>query len=330
MWDTPNPPRLDSCRFVPRKGPIPRRVRTVSFDEHVTGITVFCSSGHTYGIYVHRGKLSSAFDTYMKFPKPLRWSFVWLYFPLAPGEAIEDVWIRCRKSRSNTANDGPALVVSILLAHRQSSDDKQMQTSFDRLQTFGHYLAPSNWPGSSYQRHYHLCSRPIDSLLYHDPDPGHPILYFGTSRADCAERESESCPSYSTARYASYRSRASLENVENIQCFYVLGKDSAQDSVPVHFCIGMLLEYSNKRREALGQCKIGTLQSIHAAPARIYMKFEPNSPGLLIQFGSDHPAELGWVVIEMIGEITWWFKQNNAVSISHSGKWVTSLPVNVR
>jgi hypothetical protein len=114
MWDVPNPPRLDSCRFVPHKGPIPRRVRTVSLVEHVTGITVFCSSGHTYGIYAHCGKLSSPFDTYMKFPKLLRWSFVWLYFPLAPGEVIEDVWVRCRKSRSNTTYDGPALVVSIL------------------------------------------------------------------------------------------------------------------------------------------------------------------------------------------------------------------------
>jgi hypothetical protein len=124
MWDIPNPPRLDLCRFLPRKSPIPRRVRTVSLDKHVTGITVFCSAGHTYGIYVHRGKLSSAFGTYMKFPKALRRSFVWLYFPLAPGEAIEDVWIRCRNYRSNTANDGPALVVSILPAHHNPSDDK--------------------------------------------------------------------------------------------------------------------------------------------------------------------------------------------------------------
>jgi hypothetical protein len=62
----------------------------------------------------------------------------------------------------------------------------------------------------------------------------------------------------------------------------------------------------------------------------MYMKFEPNSPGVLIQFGPDRPAELGWVVIEMIGEITWWFKENNVVSITHSGKWVTSLPVHVR
>jgi hypothetical protein len=200
-----------------------------------------------------------------------------------------------------------------------------MQTSFDRLQTFGHYLAPSTWPGSSYQRHYHLCSQPIDSLLYHDPDPSHPILYFGTLRTDCAQRESESCLSYSGVRYESYRSRASLENVESIQCFYVLGKDSPQGTGPVHFCIGMLLEYSNKRREALGQCKIGTLQSIHAAPSRIYMKLKPNSPGVLIQFRSDHPAELGWAVIEMIGRITWWFKENKVVEVTHSGKWDTSL-----
>jgi hypothetical protein len=103
-----------------------------------------------------------------------------------------------------------------------------------------------------------------------------------------------------------------------IQCFYNPGSES----VPDH-CIGILLEYSNERREALGQCRIGTLQTIHVAPARMYMKCEPRRQGVFIHFGSDHPDGLGWVVIEMIGEMTWWFNENH-VNIVHSGKWVTA------
>ncbi len=170
---------------------------------------------------------------------------------------------------------------------------------------------------SRYRLH-HLGSAPIDCLLYRDPDPGEPIVCFGasshaTARADVVFPTMGGSVEYPVNRNSIYYSHTSLENVYSVQCFYSSYIDNHDEST---LCVGILLEYSNRRRVALGQCRIGASKSrLVIAPVAIYMKTVGYGRGLsrvLIEFTtsscrSDEPYGVGWKRKEMVGEITWWF-----------------------
>jgi len=273
----------------------------------ITGITVFCSGDRTYGIHAHRGR-SSAIDTYLRLPKRRQQDIIWLYFPFGDGEVIKDIWIRYR--------NGPIRSIPNLVIH----------TSYGRLYTFGQHV---EWDNFRYKHHY-LCSGPVNCLLYHDPDPGEPISCFGASNCikSRVDRSLEALgkvvsrpadlPIDHDSIYCSY---ASLEDVINVRCFY----ESCTDEQPARFCIGILLEYSDKHRAALGQCRIGASEdTLVIAPTAMYVNrilYGNNHSGVLVQFTSAvQSKELdrsSWERKEMVGEIIWWF-EHGMVEIIHS------------
>jgi len=115
------------------------------------------------------------------------------------------------------------------------------------------------------------------------------------------------CPVH---RNSVYYSHASLECVNNVQCFH----DSGDEEQPNRWCIGILLEYSNRRRAALGQRRIGASQCIQVIdPTMMHMKRVAVSGllGVVVHFtNSDKSKQFdgsGWEDVEMKGEITWWF-----------------------
>jgi hypothetical protein len=118
-----------------------------------------------------------------------------------------------------------------------------------------------------------------------------------------------------------YYSNASLDYVDSVRYFY----DSCIKEQPDQWCIGILLEYSNKDRAALGQCRIGASQSIQVtAPTEMHIKRVVDRSGLsgvIVRFtSSDRLEQLdrsGWECIEMKGEIMWWF-DHGMVEISYS------------
>jgi hypothetical protein len=118
-----------------------------------------------------------------------------------------------------------------------------------------------------------------------------------------------------------YCSYASLENVDNVRCFY----ESRTDGQPARLCIGILLEYSDKRRAALGQCRIGASpDTLVIAPTAMYVNrilYGNNHCGALVQFKSSVRSNdfdiSGWERKEMVGEIIWWF-EHDMVEIIHS------------
>ena len=182
-----------------------------------------------------------------------------------------------------------------------------MHTSHGRLYTCGQYIKQSD---SRYKYHC-LCSRPVGQLLYRDPDLGQPILYFGvdshlTEGAEPAVENLDSvdCPIY---RESIYYSHASSENVDSVQCFYDLGTEEQ----PAQWCIGILLEYSNKHRAALGQCRIGASQGIQVtAPTEMHVKRVVDRSGLsrvIVRFTSSDTLEQldrsGWECMKMKDEI---------------------------
>ncbi|KAH6667180.1 hypothetical protein B0J14DRAFT_184157 [Halenospora varia] len=303
LWDTPSPPAWGTYHCFPKDGDRPQRMRSILLDQHVTGITAFCAGGLIYGIHAHRGR-SSAVDTYLRLTQQLQQLVVWLYFPLGPQEVVQNILIRYRESFSV-----------------KSSNPIIMRTSHGNLHIFGQHINPSD----SRHKYYRLCSRPVSQLLYGDPDSGQPILYFGASSRPLARAErvlesikSVDCP---VDRNSIYYSHASLEHVDKVQCFY----DSYNEEQPIQCCIGILLEYSNQRRVALGQCRIGASQCIQViAPTTMHVKRVAIISGLsrmVVRFTDSDRSEQfdgsGWEEIEMRGEITWWF-DHGAVEIGYS------------
>lgn len=196
-----------------------------------------------------------------------------------------------------------------------------MHTSHGRLYTCGQYIEPLD---SRYEYHL-LCSRPVGQLLYRDPDPGQPILCFGVNSHPPARAESAMgnlgsvhCPIH---RGSIYYSHASLENVDSVQCFY----DLCIEEQPTQWCTGILLEYSNKSRAPLGQCRIGASQSTRVtAPTEMLVKRMVDRSGLsgvIVHFTSSDTLEQfnksDWECMEMKGEIIWWF-DHDMVEISYS------------
>jgi hypothetical protein len=178
-------------------------------------------------------------------------------------------------------------------------NDLQIHTSTGRFYSFGYHI-PLTQTEYTYRR---LFSQGYDRLLYDDPEHGQPILYFGTDRPLPSEHKPSMLDIEITHAMdrPMYYSHASLEHVYSVRCFY------QSDS---QLCIGVLLEYRDKRRVALGQCRVAASPSVQVfGPIAMYVKRAFHESGILVQFtdGLEHPDGSGWERKEMKGEITWWF-----------------------
>ncbi len=110
-------------------------------------------------------------------------------------------------------------------------------------------------------------------------------------------------------------SHASLEHVSSVQCF----TDPCDQ-----LCIGILLEYTDKRRASLGECRVKAFQDgLMLEPIAMYVKKEKveDGSGVAICFVRDKsecPDEPGWECQEMKEELTWWFKARGVVEMIYS------------
>lgn len=165
---------------------------------------------------------------------------------------------------------------------------------------------------------------PICSLLCHDPEPGYPILKLGVS---CRSKEQllgepkrSSSIEYPFSSKHIYHSQASLEGVHSVECF-LGGTEMDGLAQP---CVGVILEYANGRRNALGECRVGISKSINIlAPTMLHLK-PANEEGLHSGAwftSSEREAEarqsLGWEGRRMGGTLVWWFGLN-MIEIIHS------------
>lgn len=117
-----------------------------------------------------------------------------------------------------------------------------------------------------------------------------------------------------------YYSRALLDDVRRVECYL----DNTEAAGATRSCIGVLLEYSHYRREALGECRVGYSKTIHVnAPTILHLK--PGTRGDLHSrawfTSSTSEAQelqrLGWEQRQMSGALTWWFGFN-VIEIVHS------------
>ena len=128
-------------------------------------------------------------------------------------------------------------------------------------------------------------------------------------------------PNFLIDRDSIYCSRASLEDVDNVRCFY----EACPEEQTTQLCIRILIEYTDRRQAALGQCRIGASYDVQVmGPTAMYIKkayHGSNLTGVNVQFTSDLLSEefdrSGWERSEMIGELIWWF-EHGIVKIIHS------------
>jgi hypothetical protein len=107
-------------------------------------------------------------------------------------------------------------------------------------------------------------------------------------------------------RSASYSS-APLSNVIRAQIFYKSGRVSA--------CRGILLEYRDGSKRALGQCKLGVDPSKECMdPTQLcYNNLRKNTVQVKISNGTSHPRheETGWTCCSMRGVLEFWFSERD-------------------
>ncbi len=107
-----------------------------------------------------------------------------------------------------------------------------------------------------------------------------------------------------------YYSAASLENVSSARLFY---------SATACHCRGILFEYCNGGRQAVGQCGLGIFPTkLFLSPLVLYyrpIELEYGA-GVLVDFGTQATGDTdwtGWMSEKMSGTITFWFNCDSVV-----------------
>lgn len=164
---------------------------------------------------------------------------------------------------------------------------------------------------------------PFTSLLCHDAEPECPILTLGASSHSEEEHipESDNCyfTKYPFSSKHIYHSQASLEGLRGVECFL----DEASIDGPAS-CVGVILEYGNERRAALGECRVGVSKSICLIAPTILLLKPANDKSVYSRAwftSSEEEAiarqNLGWERRCVDGNLVWWFGWN-IIEIVHS------------
>ena len=112
-------------------------------------------------------------------------------------------------------------------------------------------------------------------------------------------------------------SQASLDDVRKVECFIEPDGDSQS-------CIGVIIEYSNDRIAALGECRLGMSKSVRInAPTMLLLKPSAGENLHSRAWLSSSSCEAvglqsrGWERRQMSGTLVWWFGVN-VMEIVHS------------
>lgn len=113
-----------------------------------------------------------------------------------------------------------------------------------------------------------------------------------------------------------YHSQASLEGLKSVECFL---SHTTQDGP----CVGVILEYIDGHREALGECRVGISKTLKVmAPTTLHLKLS-DAEGLYseawftsYESNKEERRVLGWERRQVRGTLTWWFDYN-VIKISH-------------
>ncbi|KAL7953915.1 hypothetical protein V8C34DRAFT_295674 [Trichoderma compactum] len=284
IWDTPSPPQWQECvidknyDYTRAKGPLN------TIDTRATsGITFFIASGFVWALHTHTKKQPSAQLTFNTL-NSIRQSVVqWVYVPLGNQDTIATFGWSYNSAKSRF---------------------------FLRLKLAGEIVV-----GSTYEmkdENVQLVKDPL-TLIYERPD-SEAITFVGghacgaASSAASAEQEAaDALPAFtfrqqpfSAANYSS----APLNDVIRTQLFHERGSPT---------CRGIILEYRNGAKRALGQCRLGIDRTEECTePVRFCYSNSliggRQSVQVHIAKDSSHTHEGGgWICCMMRGDLEFWF-----------------------
>ncbi|KAJ6440966.1 hypothetical protein O9K51_06759 [Purpureocillium lavendulum] len=230
LWDTPSPPPTERIAwFSNRCGT--SRICCVNL-QGLRGLTAFCSKGAIYAIRPHYkwGITPALAPSQGNLPPSERKKLTPIYFPLANGETITEVWI---------------------------------VTSTGRFQLFGRYISPLRGADNPHLglRWRRIGDATTTHLLYTD-------TMFQTPHTDLGAASSmdrtlppqkqpgppailTECRGWAIAAHFGYMSVASLRRVTQLKLFQNKWPGVVPTEIP---CRGMLLGYEDGSLAALGDC----------------------------------------------------------------------------
>lgn len=314
VWDTPWPPQWQECVVDADYDSATRAKSHLSTIDtrSSTGLTFFTCFASIWAIHTHTKRQPSAqctFDTLSPKVKP----FVqWVHVPLG----AEDTITAFGWSRTNYNARFYVSLVSILAVYLYKSSNSLTRGKQLRLKLAGDVIVGSTYKmrDENVQSIHHP-----HTLIYKRPD-GEAVTFVGGHAGGAApplaatqleideQKDAEAEPTFTFQyrkqpfRSASYSS-APLSDVIRAQVFYERGRASV--------CRGIVLEYSNGSKRALGQCKLGVDQIEECMePAQIcYYSPGKNSVQVKVSNGSLHAGhgEAGWTCCLMRGVLEFWF-----------------------
>ncbi|CAG9936468.1 unnamed protein product [Clonostachys rosea f. rosea IK726] len=301
IWDMPNPPLLEDCKF---SGHIGHSMRFSTIDLHVvTGLTFFFSHNKIYAVHPHTPSSPDATKTFNRFSRQRRASLAWVYLPLPRGDEIISFGIRLKIVDGRTVSQMPCFMFRTKLA--------------------GEIILGPLPASDRYQDVVLVPSSP--KLLIHNNTNFGPITVFGAfapERDDSVLGFLDAPPSNIPSGPALFSS-VSLESVACIEIF-----EGIKTGTPA----GILFHYENGAQRAVGNCRIG-LDSVqtYIKPTRLCWQSIsklPNSMRAIYKLDSgncstkhQHRTHLTqsdiWVCMALGGTKEFWFSQEDSSILIH-------------
>ncbi|KAH7157708.1 hypothetical protein B0J13DRAFT_177197 [Dactylonectria estremocensis] len=226
IWDTPAPPDLNRCLFLSYWGPSCSRFVTIP-TRNCTGLTFFFLHLSIKAIHAHTGRSPSAQETFNRLSSEDRSNLIWIYVPLTPENPIIGFGVRLIRGRYELLQQAPCFLLRMELSgdltigpyHRSNTEDVTKRTP--------------NWP----------------TIVHNWPEPGRLVWNVGVYPSLGGDiHVSEYLSTYDRPHIEPpCYSSAPLERVVCTKAYY--------DPQTRH-CKGILFEYNDKTKMAVGQCRV--------------------------------------------------------------------------
>ncbi|CAH0020516.1 unnamed protein product [Clonostachys rhizophaga] len=300
IWDMPNPPLLEDCKFC---GHIGNSMRFSTIDLHaVTGLTFFFSHNKVYAIHPHTPSSPDATKTFNRFSRQRRASLAWVYLPLPRGDEIISFGIRLKSADNRAVSQMPCFMFRTKLAGEVILGPLPARYRYKDV-----VLMPSS-----------------PKLLIHNITEFGPITVFGAF----APEKDDSVPSFLSAPPSNIPSGPALfssVSLESVTCIEIF--EGIKTGTPA----GILFHYENGAQRAVGNCRIG-LDSVqtYIKPTRLCWQSiskRPNSMRAIYKLDSgdyskhQHCTHLTqndiWVCNALEGTMEFWFSQEDSSILIH-------------
>ncbi|PTB60980.1 hypothetical protein M431DRAFT_71299, partial [Trichoderma harzianum CBS 226.95] len=297
IWSVPMPiENFLGLQSIQREVQLPispssRRFVAINLDpRHCTGLSFFTNMREIVYIHGHRKNGLPALETYRNLNAFYEGNLIWTYIPLTAEDKINAISVkRYIKIES-------ACTITLMM--------KSGQPIIGTLPSNNQSFQPDEALYTMEKQH---------PLLIHNIISGNPISYIGlNTKPEIISHDS--ITTEKTPLACACFSSASLENVLTV---FVFTDDSTK------LCKGIMIEYSNGLKRALGQCRLG-LDSVQKYNRPLKFSYATTKyswkrhKSVYVSFDLENDLhlrdkKLSWKHYEMRGQLSFWFRANDIV-----------------